>query len=91
MDKKHPYEREDLRTFIDTGLLWFVNRLLHMFGYALCYDEDEAGNLSELYVSRTIFRGFEPDAENEGYAQVAQFLRDKAAELYEQADYGAEG
>jgi hypothetical protein len=81
-------EQEALRAFIDTGLLWFINRTLHVFGYALCYKEDEeTGVLSSLYVSRVTYRGFEMEAEDDGYERVARYLRDQSTALYDEAAY----
>jgi len=36
--------------FKDSGLLWWINTLLHTFGYAIVYNYDENGNIKqELY------------------------------------------
>ena len=83
-----PLVRVDAKAFINTGLLWFVNRMLHAFGFAIAYDEDEAtGAVEGFYVCRTSFRGYEPEIEDEGYERVARYMRDKASELYAEGEY----
>jgi len=86
--QENPLVRVDARVFINTGLLWFVNRILHTFGYAIAYDEDEAtGAVEGFYICRTNFRGYEPEIEDEGYERVARYLRDHATSLYIEGEY----
>jgi N-dimethylarginine dimethylaminohydrolase len=74
---------------VDTGLLWFVNRILHAFGLAICYEvDDTTGEVTgDFYIGRTIFRGFSENIENDGYAKVAAYLRDNSKVLYTEGAY----
>ena len=64
--------------FRSAGLLWFVNRQLHVFGVALVATVDEAGNATQVGPERADFRGFSPDHEALGFQRVTAFM---AAEL----------
>ena len=64
--------------FREAGLLWFVNRQLHVFGVALVATIDDAGNAEHVGPVRADFRGFTPDREALGYQRLTAFM---AAEL----------
>jgi len=84
-DSKHPLVKVPMREFIDTGLLWFVNRMLHVFGFALSYEEDlDTGEVTDLYICRTIFRGYGYSVEDAGYLKVADYLLEAASGLHEE-------
>tara|TARA_R110000851_G_scaffold208210_1_gene360573 strand:+ start:152 stop:391 length:240 start_codon:yes stop_codon:yes gene_type:complete len=52
--------------FREIGLLWWINRLLHTFGWAICFDPDSG----ECYPARCKFRGFDEKSEDEGFAKM---------------------
>ena len=37
--------------FRSTGLLWWINMILHTFGWAICYEFDD-GKIVEVYPAR---------------------------------------
>ena len=79
---------KDWEEFRKTGLLWFVNRILHMFGWALVVQmEKDGGPITAAYPARCKFRGFDADTEGKGFEKVARFMRDHGKELYDEADY----
>jgi hypothetical protein len=83
-----PLVKVNTKTFVDTGLVWLVNRFLHLYGFAIAYDmNEETGECSDFYVCRTIFRGFEEPFDSEGYERVARYMKENAAELYTEAEY----
>lgn len=73
--------------FRDSGLLWFVNRILHTFGWALTYIEEEDGTISRWYPARVTYRGFSEQTEDEGFARIAKYMADNATILYKEAGY----
>ena len=86
-----PLVRINTETFVNTGLVWFLNQLLHAFGFALAYHQDSAtGTYSDFYVCRTIFRGHVEGIGDKGYERVARYLKDHAAELYTEGAYGVD-
>ena len=48
-------------------MLWWVNRTLHLFGFALVVVLDSDDEIVEVHPARTRFRGFSEDVEEEGF------------------------
>ena len=63
--------------FRNTGLMWFVNTTLHMFGWALVYDTES----KTVYPARCKFRGFSEDVNTDGYKKVSSYLKQNIEEL----------
>jgi len=80
-------EKKTWDEFQSAGLLWFVNRILHIFGWAIVINCEDDGTVSECYPARVPYRGFEPATEEENFEKVARFMRDNAKALYEEAKY----
>jgi hypothetical protein len=70
-------EKRSWDDFRDTGLLWFINTTLHLFGWALVYDVES----KSMYPARCRFRGFSEEINSEGYADLSQYIRENADEL----------
>lgn len=80
-------ERKDWKEFRETGLLWWINRTLHLFGWAIVFDFDkETGELNEVYPAKCSFRGFDYDSEDRGFQNVTQYLEDNISKLKEDLD-----
>lgn len=60
--------------FRDNKLLWYCNRILHIFGIAIVFETDEHGNVIEVYPAEVTFRGFSPEREQAGYEGIAKFI-----------------
>lgn len=78
--------------FRKTGLLWFVNSILHLFGWAIIFEfSDGAGTfdddteLNDVYPARIKFRGFSEQDNNEGYIKVTEFLQENVGDLVKEA------
>lgn len=71
--------------FREAGMLWWINTILHMFGWAIVYNFDENKEISEVYPARVKFRGFGEKETEAGYKQVSSFLQENAAELYKES------
>lgn len=67
------------------GLLWWINMILHTFGWAICYDIDTEGNLVKVYPARVKFRGFDNRNNTDGYIKVSQYIKDNATELLKES------
>ena len=75
--------RKTWEEFRANGLLLFINQILHIFGWSICYDCDqETGELKSVYPARVRFRGFNETAVSEAYKNLSKFLRDNADDLY---------
>jgi hypothetical protein len=78
-------EKKTWKEFQNTGLLWFVNTTLHVFGWAIvfrCNEED--GSILEVYPARVKFRGFEAKSNDAGYVKLTQYMKDNSDKLLEE-------
>ena len=73
------------KEFRDTGLLWWINTQLHMFGWALVFEYDGKENLN-VYPARVKFRGFGTKQVEDGYQMVSKYLKDNIEELEKEAN-----
>lgn len=69
------------KEFRDSGLLWWINTTLHMFGWAIVYNFDDNNNIVEVHPARVKFRGFKENNVEEGYQKVSKYLQDNIDEL----------
>lgn len=74
--------------FRNTGLLFFINQTLHVFGWAIVvsyksYDrKSDTGVIEEVYPARVKFRGFSKEAIDRGYKKVTKYMKDNIKRLY---------
>jgi hypothetical protein len=61
--------------FHSAGLLWFINRTLHLYGWAIVFEYSNNKNLMRVYPARCSFRGFDVKSETEGFVKVTQYLK----------------
>lgn len=70
-------ERKTGKEFKDTGLLWFINTTLHLFGWTIVYDAETG----VIYPARCKFRGFEVSNNDKGYQKVSKYLLENIEQL----------
>lgn len=78
-------ERKSCKEFRDTGLLLFVNQLLHIFGWAIVVHVDDATDISFMYPARVKFRGFDDKSVSEAYLKVSEYIKDNAKQLLDES------
>lgn len=78
-------ERKTWEEFRAVKLLWWVNRLLHTFGWSICVVMEADGTITEVYPARVKFRGFDEASEAEGFIGLTQHLKETVDELVEEA------
>ncbi|MDB1979322.1 hypothetical protein PMZ73_13750 [[Clostridium] symbiosum] len=78
-------ERKSWEEFRNAGLLWWINMILHTFGWAITVDL-KYGKIIDCYPARVKFRGFGEENNTEGYQKVSQYMRDNAGKLFEEAE-----
>jgi hypothetical protein len=86
--------------FKDSGMLWFVNRMLHIFGLAIIFEysvspieyniDETIKNVSKevlvnIYPARVKFRGFETEVESANFIKVTEFMNKYSEELLKEA------
>ncbi|MCU7712467.1 hypothetical protein OK414_14705 [Priestia sp. JV24] len=73
------------KEFKDSGLLWWINMLLHTFGWAIVF-EVEGEEIKRVFPARVKFRGFGEEENTKGYQEISQYLADNATFLKQEAD-----
>lgn len=75
-------EKRTWKEFRQSGLLWFINMILHTFGWSIVFKVDEFdGSLIDVYPARVKFRGFNEKSNTEGYQKVSEYLKANIEEL----------
>lgn len=85
MTNEKPIEEKTWGEFRESGLCWFINTILHMFGWALVF-EIEDGMPIRCYPARVVFRGFDDDTSTEGYKKVTNFLKKNIDDLKKETE-----
>jgi hypothetical protein len=76
-DKAGNKKMVDQRTwkeFQDSKMLWWVNRFIHIFGWAIVVETDDSDNIIAAWPARVKFRGFDEKTEDEGFKGLSDFL-----------------
>ena len=74
-------EKKSWQEFSDSGLLWWINMLLHTFGWAIAVNVEGDGSISDVYPERVKFRGFNEKINDNGYRKVSKYLKENAEQL----------
>ena len=67
-------------------MLWFINTILHAFGWAIAVEVDNDGNITNAYPTRVKFRGFSEKSNTEGYINVSKYMVENAETLLKEAE-----
>ena len=70
------------KEFRESGALWFVNSILHLFGMAITWNPDT----DELKAAIVRYRGFDVDNNNKGYRKLTEYMKENASELLKDCD-----
>ena len=65
------------KEFRESGALWFVNSILHLFGMAITWSPET----DELKASIVRFRGFNEGNNDLGYKRLSNYLKDNIDEI----------
>ena len=85
MEDEKMLQPERWETFRETGLLLYINQVLHIFGWAITVNLDDNDNVTDAYPARVRFRGFLEDVITENYKKLNTYLKDNAEDLYKEA------
>jgi len=80
-EKKPMVEQRTWKEFRDSGLLWFINTTLHLFGWAIVINVEDDGTILSAYPARVKFRGFDLKSNDAGYQKVSKYLLENAKQL----------
>jgi len=79
--------KESWETFRSAGFLWWINRILHTFGWAIIVAvNNDSGKIAEVYPARVSYRGFDETSEEEGFLKVSEYMKDEAGRLFEEIE-----
>lgn len=84
--ERQTIERRPWEELRSSGLLWWINRTLHLFGWVIVLECEEDGSVAYAYPARTIFRGFSPDVEDSGFRSLTEYLSREAGALLDDCD-----
>lgn len=73
------------KEFRESGLLWWVNMILHTFGWAICLQVEDDGEVTDAYPARVKFRGFGEENNAEGYIKVSEYLSQNSEALLQES------
>jgi len=73
-------EKRSWSEFREVGLLWYVNRILHLFGWALKFQLVN-GEVVDVYPSKCKFRGFSEEVETTGFKSLTKHLSENMETL----------
>lgn len=79
-------EKKTWKEFRDSGMLWWINMILHTFGWAIVAEADENNEISDAYPVRVKFRGFNEENNTEGYQKVSKYLKENSEQLYKESE-----
>ena len=74
------------KEFRESGFLWWINMILHTFGWAIIVDINDNGEITDAYPARVKFRGFGEKNNTEGYIKVSQYMKENVSDLLEEAE-----
>ena len=77
-------DKKSWKEFKDSGLLWWINMILHTFGWAITI-EMENDKIIDAYPARVKFRGFGEKNNTEGYIKVSEYMKDNVTDLLKEA------
>ncbi len=79
-------EKKSWKEFQSTGLVFYINQVLHVFGWCICFEIiKETGRIIDCYPARTTYRGFDEGSVMTGYQEVNEYMKNNANELYEES------
>jgi hypothetical protein len=77
-------EKKTWNEFLQTELLWWINRSLHLFGWVIVVEKDtETKEVVSVYPAKTSYRGFSREDEEKGFIGLTKYLAENAKKLEE--------
>lgn len=78
-------EQKTWKEFKDSGFLWWINMILHTFGWSIVVEVDKDGTITNVYPARVKFRGFDEKSNTEGYIKVSEYLNNESNSLLKES------
>lgn len=74
-------DKKTWKEFRESGILWWINMILHIFGWAIVVNVEDSGEVTEAYPARVKFRGFDEKNNTVGYIKVSEYLKKNIVEI----------
>lgn len=71
--------------FRNSNLLWWVNRSLHLFGWAIVLQYGYDDRVKRVYPARVRYRGFPEAVEEEGFKKLSEYMQRESGTLVAEA------
>lgn len=78
-------EKKEWNEFRESGLLLFINQILHVFGWSIVFQINEKGEVTDVYPARVKFRGFDHNAVGESYKNISEYMVKESEQLLKEA------
>lgn len=66
-------------------MLWFINMILHTFGWAIVCEVNN-DKITRVFPARVRFRGFSERDNTEGYIKITKYMKDNVDDLLQEAE-----
>lgn len=82
-------EERSWEEFRNSGLAWWINRSLHVFGWALVFEVDDASKpldeqkVTRCYPAHCKFRGFGEESETRGFKRLTTYIESALGRMKE--------
>lgn len=68
--------RHSWETFREAGMLWWINRILHTFGWSIIYEINENQEIISVYPAKTDWLGFSSETNDQRWKQFKDHMRE---------------
>jgi hypothetical protein len=85
-DSNSDFNQKSWSEFRETGLLWWINMILHTFGWVIAIEINDDGTVTGACPARVVYRGFDENINFEGYRKVTNYLSTEIANLKNEVD-----
>lgn len=73
-------KKKSWNEFRDTGLVVFINQFLHIFGWAIVFEEID-GEVRDIYPAKVSFKGFSELDTDEAYSKLSRHIKENVDDL----------
>lgn len=75
-------ERKSWEEFRAAGLLWWVNSLLHLFGWSIVVERgDDGQTIRDAYPAHCKFRGFDSKNNDKGFKRLTMHIQESTERM----------
>ena len=78
-------EKKSWEEFRETGLLLYINQILHVFGWAITYEYKNKKLVTVIPV-RCKYRGFSGKCVSESYSKITKYLNKNIKKLLKESN-----